>query len=182
MPEFAQEKFEELVLYIVRRCQGDVHFGATKLNKVLFYSDFSAYKMLGTPITGAEYFALERGPAPKKLLPIQRKMVERGDIAEDRRIQQHRLLALRDPDLSKFTAQEIAVVDVIIDALRSADAHQVSELSHAFLGWQAAWAEGQVTGENVTIPYGSAFVSARPLDEFEQAHGKQLAAKHEWTI
>ena len=51
------EKFRELIVYIVRRNrQTDPTFGAIKLNKVLYYADFAAYRHFGSrspaPLTG----------------------------------------------------------------------------------------------------------------------------------
>lgn len=181
-PVYDEEKFKELILYVAAKYECEDFFGATKLNKLLFYSDFLAYKTLGRPITGAEYVALEFGPAPKRLLPVQDELVKSGDIAIERRTLQRRIIALRDPDLSEFSASEIAVVDQVIEALKDADAKQVSELSHAFLGWKAARAEGQATGQMVAIPYATVFVSNKALDEFEVAHGLELAEKYNWAV
>jgi len=35
-------KFQELLLYVAARCEGAPTFGATKLNKILFFADFLA--------------------------------------------------------------------------------------------------------------------------------------------
>src|SRR5438445_9957452 len=71
------EKLRELILLISEWSQRDPKFGAIKLNKLLFYCDFSAYLTYGTPITRQEYFALEKGPAPRRLKPITEKMKEK---------------------------------------------------------------------------------------------------------
>ena len=68
------EKFKELVLYIARKSECDPRFGATKLNKLLFFSDFLAFKRLGSPITGQTYFKLDHGPAPRRMLPLKERM------------------------------------------------------------------------------------------------------------
>ena len=60
-------KLQELILYIARRSEDDRHFGANKLNKLLFYSDFLAYAKTGRSFTGAPYERLEHGPAPRGL-------------------------------------------------------------------------------------------------------------------
>ncbi len=52
-------KLGELMLFISKRTAEDRRFGATKLNKVLFFSDFLAYRLLGDPITGAQYRKLD---------------------------------------------------------------------------------------------------------------------------
>ena len=69
-----EQKLRELILLIARSSERDEHFGATKLNKILFYSDFWAYRKLGRSITGEVYRKLEHGPAPKRLLPVVRRM------------------------------------------------------------------------------------------------------------
>lgn len=185
MPKFPKsifdpQKLRELILYIASQCEQDRFWGATKLNKVLFYSDFLAYKHFGKSITGADYQALEHGPAPYQLCPVRNEMIEDGDLAIEKRTLQHRPIALREPVLDSFNANEIAIVNNVINQLRHTNASKVSELTHAFLGWKAAWAETQVTGKTITIPYGTVFVSNSPLDEFEASHGLELAKTHGW--
>jgi len=177
---FNEKKFKELILYLAAKHEDERFWGATKLNKCLFYADFLAYQKHGEAITGAEYIALERGPAPRRLLPIQKEMLASGEIAIQERPMQRRIVALREPDLSEFTAQEIALVDEVIERTRMADANTLSELTHGFLGWKAARAESEATGRQVVIPYRTVFVSNKKPDEFEEAHGRELARKHGW--
>lgn len=178
---YNKDKFKELIVHIASRCETDKYWNATKLNKVLFYSDFISYRNTGKAITGAAYFALPQGPAPKALVPVRDEMIDHRDIAIERRMLQHRIIALRNADLTLFSATEIAIVDKVIEALRHRNAEMVSEMSHAFLGWQAARAEGEKSGENVTIPYGTVFVSNPPIDEFEAAYGIELFKKYDWA-
>lgn len=74
------KKLAEAILYISKKSEGDESFGATKLNKLLFYSDFMAFGKLGEPITGQDYQKLEHGPAPRHLLPIQNALVQERAI------------------------------------------------------------------------------------------------------
>jgi hypothetical protein len=179
---FQRDKFKELILYLATKHEDEEFWGKTKLNKCLFYSDFMAFERFGEPITGAAYVALERGPAPKAMVPVQREMVESREIAVQVRGAQHRIVALREPDLSDFSAQEIALVDHVIERTRMATADMLSEHSHGFLGWQAARAEAIATQKQVAIPYSTAFVSSEPPDEFEIAHGRELAKQHGWPV
>lgn len=64
--KFDESKFKELVLYIATNTSRDPTVGAVELNKILYYSDFIAYKRLGRPITGAAYQKLSEGPAPRQ--------------------------------------------------------------------------------------------------------------------
>ena len=173
--EFSRSRFRELILYCALKSETHRFFGATKLNKCLFYADFLAYRALGSSITGAEYLALEHGPAPRQFVAEREAMVRSNDIAIQHRPRQQRVIALREPNLGDFSGSEIAIVDQVIDALRTLDAGDVSKISHAFLGWKAAKAESEATGKQVVIPYGTALVSNEPLDEFQESHGINLA-------
>ena len=66
------EKLRELILYICRASESDEAFGKVKLNKLLFFSDFSAYVDLGQSITRQDYKKLKQGPVPNL---IDRKSV-----------------------------------------------------------------------------------------------------------
>jgi antitoxin SocA-like protein len=170
------KRFKELVLYVSQKCANDPTFGATKLNKILFYADFLAYANLGEPITGFEYQKLRWGPAPRRLIPVQAEMIERGELVLQPvhllggKIQK-RTINLRNPDLSVFKAEEIALVDEVIEALQSARAEAVSELSHRLVGWK-------VVQEGESIPYNTIFLSDEPLTEAEIERGRELARQY----
>jgi Protein of unknown function (DUF4065) len=138
----ANARLQELILYVANRCDCDSSFGATKLNKILFYADFIAYIRLGQPITGAVYQRLPHGPAPRALVPVKREMIEDGVAVERQKIvygkTQKRLVPLREANLDLFSAHHIAVVDEVIEVLSNHNAVQVSELSHQFPGWSLA--------------------------------------------
>ncbi len=180
--EFKEEKFKELVLYIAQRCKSHPYFGATKLNKILFFSDFIAYEELGWAMTDAEYMALEYGPGPRRLMPIREQMLLDGDVTIERSGSQQRVIALRRPDLEHFSPEERNIVDKVIQWLQCRDAESVSELSHRFLGWKAAWSETLATGQTATIPYETVHVSNRPITESELTRAKDLAEGHGWSF
>src|ERR1700733_2004446 len=73
-------ELRELILYISQKCANDPRFGAVKLNKVLYFSDFLSYAHYREPITGMEYFKLPHGPAPRRLVPIREQMKQDGDL------------------------------------------------------------------------------------------------------
>lgn len=152
MPDEA--KFQELLLYIAEKSVSDPDFGATKLNKMLFFCDFLCYAKLGEPLTGVEYQRLTWGPAPRRLRPLQRDLVDRHEAAivpVSRGYTQYRLIALRSANLSRFSAEEVSLVDTVIEELRGLGAVDVSELSHS---WSVAW---QAIEDGATIPYDTVF-------------------------
>jgi uncharacterized phage-associated protein len=152
--EFSEAKFKELVIYIANRCQYSPKSGDTKLNKILFYSDFIFYAKYGRPITGEEYTKHQYGPVSRRLLPVRNAM-DGTDVhilkRQTMRGQQTRTIPRREADVSIFDSIEIEIIDHVIDALMAHDSESVSELSHTFRGWQMT-----PTGE--TIPYESVFL------------------------
>ena len=152
---FERQKFKELVLYIAEKCESDPSFGVTKLNRLLYYCDITAYLELGRPITGADYQRREFGPTPKVLLPIRDEMTAEGSLlireASKYGLAQKRPIALRSASLKAFTGEEVALIDNIIDSLWDLEATQISRLSHGQVGWQLA-------EDGETIPYESAFI------------------------
>jgi Protein of unknown function (DUF4065) len=150
-----EEKLQELILYFALKSEADPSFGTTKLNKLLFYCDFTAYRLYGRSITGHSYQKLERGPTLRRMLPVVEKMKQQQLCTEvDREhfgFRQRRLVANRPPRASVFTSEEIYLADQIWSDLLTKNAREVSEISHDFVGWEAA-----EFGE--TIPYETVFV------------------------
>jgi hypothetical protein len=171
MKQDGEKKFREMILLICARSEGDKKFGATKLNKLLFHSDFSAYLTFRKAITGEKYFKLKNGPAPQRLVPITLKMVEAEELAYKEvnyfGRKQKKPIALRQPDLSLFTAQEIDLIHGKISKYWNLSASEISEQSHGFLGWL-------VCKEREIIPYSTALVGTRKPSPEEQAYGLEL--------
>ncbi len=176
------EKLKDLILFIAQRSEGDKKFGATKLNKILFFADFYAYLFFGKPITGQEYHALEHGPAPRRVMPARDELRKSGAIAIRKQNvfgkEQERIFALADPDLDAFSAPEIQLVEAVIEQLKDMNARDSSDLSHTFVGYELA-----KLGE--TIPYQVALVGDRKPTGAERKRGleladyaKELLAKH----
>jgi len=167
-------KFKELILFICHRSLPDRKFGATKLNKLLFFSDFAAYVKLGRPITGQTYQKLPHGPAPRAIRPVIDEMTQAGDLAQSKHDYHGkplvRSVALRDADLSGFSAEEIAIVTEMIEEYWDQNATEISLISHEFDGWKLA-------KEGETIPYQVAL--AVPVEERESdtVIGPELAEK-----
>jgi hypothetical protein len=182
MQKFKQntEKLEELILYISEKLATDSHYGATKLNKVLFLSDFMAYAKFGKPITGVEYIRRQFGPVPKPLVPVRDQMIKKGKLAIqettiDPTISQKRPVNLKAAELKEFSAEEIALVDSIIDTCKDSTGKHLSNYTHQWHGWIAA-------EDGETIPYETVFISERPITPFEIERGRELAAKYGWHV
>jgi len=171
-------KLRELILYIAGKCQDHQKYGATKLNKILFFADFIAYAKFGKAITGAEYFKLPYGPAPRHLVPVTEEMIQNGELVivprETLSGTPKRPTPLRPAKLSFFEPWEISLVDDIIETLKDKMAEEVSELSHYYLGWKLA-------KEKETIPYHSVYcreMREADLTEARQRKAAEVAKRH----
>lgn len=175
---YDEQKFRELVILIADRCADDPSFGATKLNKLLFFCDFFAYANLGQPITGATYQRLDWGPAPKRLLPVQSDLQRDGAVQVIRRTKviytQKVTVAKRPPDLSAFTADELELVHEVLEIFEKFDAATISEISHRV---SAGW---NLVDHGEEIPYETALISMEPPPPEAMQMGREVAARLGW--
>jgi Antitoxin SocA-like, Panacea domain len=175
---FEREKFRQLMLYFSKRGREEnLVIGSTKLNKLLFFTDFRAYAETGVPVTGARYQRLEHGPAARAMLPVRTEMVEelREAHFEVRGPDDHNdvLVADVEPDLSLFTEDELRIADAVFDELRDFNARAVSDYAHyRSAGWRV-----MQNGED--IPYESALCSTEPAPAEAIELGRQLASQFE---
>lgn len=166
-----QDKMRELILYISLLSESDEKFGATKLNKLLFFIDFSACKVLGKSVTGEEYQKLPQGPAPRYFLPLRNKMEQAKEIFGN--FSQDKIFALREPNLSVFTPYEIDLIHRVVDENKEKNAVQISEESHNFIGWKLA-------NDKETIPYETVladFDYEPTVEDFELADSLETLAQ-----
>lgn len=171
-----ERKLAELILYISQKCADDPSFGSVKLNKILCYSDFMFYAYHQRGITNVPYQKLPYGPAPRRLAVVRNRLMKLGALGiqevflKSGKVQK-RPVNLRPPQLDGiFTADEIAVVDRVIDSHRKMRAHEASRISHDLVGWAVA-------EEKETIPYRTIYFANPPLSEDEIFRARELAAK-----
>jgi hypothetical protein len=173
--EFKRGTFKQLILLLAQRSSDDPKFGAVKLNKLLYFCDFEAYRTLGRPITGARYQKEEYGPLAPAMLPIQDEMIGDGQIRIERREigghEQAVTIALHRPDPNAFSPEELAVIDRVLANLWPMGAVDVSEFSHVeSTGWKTA-----DIGD--PIPYSSALFEKRKLSEHGIAKAQEVLAR-----
>lgn len=134
-------RMKALVFYLASRSEEDPRSSATKLNKLLFYCDFTAYRRLGRSITGSCYQKSPFGPVPKGISPT---------------------LTERPPEVSVLSTEELDLADWVLAELWDHNGTEVSDLSHDFIGWKAA-------EFNEVIPYETVFLGdpSTPVSEDE---------------
>jgi hypothetical protein len=170
------QRFRELIVYISEKCADCEFFGATKLNKILYHSDFRAFERFGEPLTGVAYFALNSGPAPVPLVPIRRELIQEGAITiEERPVGarvQHRVVAIREAYTELFTPVELELVGEVIEELWDQSAEEASNASHD-VRWRTLRLEDR-------IPYEATFLSDDELSEEDLTRTKELADEFGW--
>lgn len=136
-----KEKFVNAILYITKECSSIPHFGKTDLYKTLYFSDFDYYEMYEEHLTGESYYRIQNGPAPSHFSGIAKEMIEKNQLSRCKlpyhgyRLEKY--IPQTEPDLSLFEANEIKVLDSVIEKISGMNATQVSEYSHQDMPYKA---------------------------------------------
>jgi Protein of unknown function (DUF4065) len=171
------QRLRELIVYIAEKSVDDVHFGAIKLNKILYHSDFRAFERFGVPLTGVVYFRLPLGPAPRSMIPVRSALISEGAIRLDKLdlgsgYEQHRVVALRAPILNYFETDEIGIVNEVIAELWTQTAAEVSDASHD-IRWRTL-------SNQDNLPYEFAFLSDETPTEEDIQRTRELIKIFSW--
>ena len=172
----SESKLRNLILYIANLCINDPTFGKTKLNKILYFSDFQKFKESGKPISGAEYYKDQFGPVPKNINSLLQEMFVEGDIiVKSQQVIDHdryKIVAIKDPDLSDYSVEDISTIDEFVRLFWGKTAKEVSEMSHG-----KAW---HIVDYYESIPYEAAYVSDEPITEEDIEATNKMASEHNW--
>jgi Protein of unknown function (DUF4065) len=154
--QFDHDKFKALLHYIVWNAGEKDGFGATKLYKVLWFSDARAFMLFGKPITGESYVREKYGPMPQHALSVIRELTAEGvihvwnDTYFNSQIRRFR--SLRTPDKLSLDEKQRQIVDYWITHIANEHtAASISEESHDY-AWEIA-----KLGEN--LPYHAIFAN-----------------------
>lgn len=162
-----EAKAKELVHYIISKCSDPSKLGATKLNKILYFTDYLFYMNHGKTITNEKYVKQDFGPVPRHILPRLEDLQDDGMIKISEvpffGKMKRQYKSLRRPNTSLFTAEELSHIDKVIGVICDKfTASDISELTHNIV-WRYA-----KNGEE--IPPFTIFVPG-----FEQPSEKDLA-------
>jgi len=128
-------KIAHLISYYAR----EMDLYKTKLNKLLFYTDFGVYKHRGCSVSGLTYRAIPFGPVPaeydklylklsgEKLVEVEQKPIA-GNYTEI-----FKSLVTFNPNL--FDAEELAVMAQVVQKFRNVTAKNIVEISHQEKAW-----------------------------------------------
>ena len=129
------DKLKNVILYLLDKCGNTFN---TKMNKLLFYTDFLSYKLYGQGITGLSYNAIQYGPVPLRWDRVYSLIdgVEADLIEFNHDISGTELHPTERPDLDKLTPQEIEVMNIIAEKFKDMSCADISALSHKEDAWK----------------------------------------------
>ena len=174
--DFDETRFRDLMLYLAYRCQDAVYFGSTKLCKLLYYSDFTAFGRTGAPITGAGYIRQPHGPMPREFYRQRDGLIESGLAQIEMRVvfhhDQERLVPLVDESYfdDRFSDPELGAIEWTLGKMAGMTASEASDYSHGEVGWIIA-------GDGDTVPYEAAYIVSETDDELNAVIDRAFSAR-----
>ena len=139
IPQKNLTKFKEVMLYILNKVGSKPNIGESVLYKLLYFIDFNYYERYEEQLIGATYIKNNYGPTPKEFIVVVEEMQDLEEIVkvEDKYFQypQRKYLPLRAPDLSGLRANELKMIDEVLEKLSDMNASQISEYSHKDVPW-----------------------------------------------
>src|ERR1700681_2509891 len=131
------EKLAQMLLYVAHKLTGDRCNGKTKIHKILFFSDFEAFRLTGQSISGEDYIKYDQGPFLQAVEPTVRKLANRNVAdwapANDRDEIQ---LTIYAPQIKTdlLSTVETGIIDATVQRFWGQTAAAVSNRSHRIFG------------------------------------------------
>jgi len=147
--QFSLEKMAAMISYFAERTT-DLY--KTKLNKLLFYADFTNYHLNGNSISGSRYVHLPYGPVPDGYEDTLDTLNHYGVIDIQKQNSADLVRAGENPAKPFLTDQEIATLDWVLAEFGSLSASQLTELSHREKAYRFT-----KTGEEIAYEYAKFF-------------------------
>lgn len=142
-------RLKNLMLYVLENSK---EVWCTKMNKLLFYIDFLAYRENGMAISGLSYKAIDFGPVPERwnvvyseFDEIHQELRSVGDFVGSI------LTAMAKADMVLFSEAEIKVIEQVCTRFNNLSSRELSRLSHE----EQAWIDHHDRHES--IPFTEAF-------------------------
>ena len=136
-------KIKNIFLYFIEKERGVF---ITKMNKLVFYTDFLSYRMLGKGMTGLAYKAIQHGPVPVRwdriysfYDEIHQDIVVFSDGREGTVLKSN-----LSPDLSDFSEEEQGILETVYLRFKNESPSQISETSHHEEAWKQYVDSGQL--------------------------------------
>ena len=124
---FSFDKLAAMASYIASRGH---EISRTKLNKLLFYSDFVNYFLHGRSISGSRYIHMPYGPVPEYYRETLETLSAENRLHTERVKGHDELTSEGREVLDVLTILEIAAIGWVLDNFDNMNAHALSDHSH----------------------------------------------------
>lgn len=142
------EKARQMVVYFASICNPFT----TKMNKLLYFSDFLNYKRTGYSISGMTYQAITWGPVPERydgLYGNVSDIVERVVEFYSDDVSGERLKTNYEFDNSLFTEEELKSMEKVANRFKNMTTRDIILISHD----ETAWIENKVKEDFISYQY-----------------------------
>ena len=128
-------KIKNILLYFIEKKNGVF---ITKMNKLLFYTDFLSYRESGKGMTGLRYKAIQHGPVPVRwdriysfYDEIHQEIIQ---LSNDR--EGTMLVSNLSPVMEDFSEKEMEILETVYHRFKDETPTQISETSHQEEAWK----------------------------------------------
>ena len=127
--KFDFEKFENMVVFFIQK---NPRLSKTRLNKLLFYSDFNFFKENTISISGTTYIHDHYGPVPSDFELLYTVLKDMGVIDTESFSDGHgeMFLTHKNFDESLFKNNELKILNEIADKFSNYNAKMITDYSH----------------------------------------------------
>jgi putative zinc finger/helix-turn-helix YgiT family protein len=132
------EKLAFMVIFFILQSNSFI----TRLNKLLFYSDFLAYKYYKKPISGWNYAAIDKGPVVNRYRYIFGMLEDKEYInSEEAFVNQNnnvieKLVPNKEFERSFFSDDEMMILKFVDSYFKNTKTKELITLSHNERGWR----------------------------------------------
>ncbi len=148
-------KFSEMVVYFTEKLEP----WKTKLNKLLFYTDFTMFRQTGFSMSGIPYRAIPMGPVPNNFNSIFEYLANKDDLdilytnfADGGIGEQFKTNPDKAFNNKLFSEAELQILESVAERFKNTSTNEIIEISHK----EKAWIEN--SAEKKLIDYNYAFV------------------------
>lgn len=133
---FAFDRFEQMALYFIT---AEKKLDRDKLNRLLFYADFTNFRTATVSMSGSAYIRLATGPVPQNYDLLYGFMQQRGSIkvteVESGTSIVEQFSAQTDFLPSMFTADELGILAAVARRFAQYTTHDLVTLTHREKAW-----------------------------------------------
>jgi uncharacterized phage-associated protein/DNA-binding transcriptional regulator YiaG len=148
---FDSERFANLVVFFSEKMRPF----KTKLNKLLFYTDFCHFKKTGFSVSGAVYRAIQFGPVPNDYDALYQEVIKKEKVecivSEEGNFVSEQYIPITNKtfDATLFSEQERETLNQIYLRFKMVNAKNIKDISHE----ETAWIENEKSKGLISFDY-----------------------------